>query len=91
MKKIYLACYDTGDYEDKDVIIVFASHNKRLVTKWVTKFNKIKKRWDEYYNQYCDFRYSILWVKDDCPEYIYKRWYKNRSIGKAYYKEIEIR
>lgn len=89
--KIYLACYSAGSYDDERVVIVFASPVKSRVTKWVSKFNKMKNRWSDYYGQYCDFRYTFKWIKEDQPEYIYNGWRRIRDINRAYCKEVKIR
>ena len=86
--KIYIAKYSTGEYEDFTEHIVFASTNKSKVTKWCTKFNKMIKKWSDYYKKYED---NFGWIKVEYVTKHYKRWYWLRTITKAYYEETEIR
>ena len=89
--KIYLACYSRGEYESEENRIVFASSDKSKVTKWVTKFNKILKKWNEYYDQFCDDICNFRWIKDEYYDKYYQRWYSLHEINKAYWMEVEIR
>ena len=86
--KIYIAKYSTGKYEDFTEHIVFASTNKSKVTKWCTKFNKMIKKWSDYYKKYED---SFGWIKGEYVTKHFERWNKLRRINRAYYEEIEIR
>lgn len=91
--KIYLACYSTGQYEDSETHIVFASNVKSRVTKWVSKFNKMHKRWKAHYDQYCDDRHGDLvgrWIMEEHYDKSY-RWHMLRNINRAYCDEIELR
>lgn len=91
--RIYLACYSTGEYEDFEIHVVFASNVKSRVTKWVSKFNKMHKRWKAHYDQYCDDRYGDIigrWIKDEHFDKSH-RWHMLRNINRAYCTEIELR
>ena len=91
--KIYLACYSTGDYDDFEIHIVFASNVKSRVTKWVSKFNKMHNRWKAHYDQYCDDRYGDVlgrWIAEEHYDKSY-RWHMLQNINKAYCDEIELR
>lgn len=88
--KIYLACYSTGEF---GLHIVFASNVKSRVTKWVTKFNKMHKRWKDHYDQYCDDRFGNImgrWITEENYDK-FNRWDMLRNINRAYYDEIELR
>ena len=88
--KIYIACYSTGEF---GLHIVFASNVKSRVTKWVAKFNKIHKRWEAHYDQYCDDRYGDAfgrWIKEEHYDKS-PRWLMLRNINSAYCDEIERR
>lgn len=89
--KIYIAKYSTGEYEGYTEYIVFASTNKSKVTKWCTKFNKILKKWNEYYDVYCEDVFGVKWIKDEYSIKYFQRWYKLHNTNKAYYEETEIR
>ena len=91
--KIYLACYSTGEYDDLGIHVVFASNVKSRVTKWVSKFNKMHKRWKAHYDQYCDDRYEGALGRWIAEEHYDKsnRWHMLRNINRAYYAEIELR
>ena len=91
--KIYLACYSTGDYDDFEIHVVFASNVKSRVTNWVTKFNKMHKRWKAHYDQYCDGGYGDFFGRWIAEEHYDKsnRWRMLRNINRAYYDEIELR
>ena len=86
--KIYIAKYSKGRYEDKTEYIVFASTNKSKVTKWCTKFNKMLKKWSDYYEKYED---ELGWIEKEHIEKHYKRWSWLRELNNAYYEETEIR
>lgn len=91
--KIYLACYSTGQYEDFEIHIVFASNVKSRVTKWVSKFNKMHKRWEAHYGQYCDSRYGDIlsrWITEEHYDK-FNRWDMLRNINRAYCNEIGLR
>lgn len=87
--KIYLCCYTTGDYDDYRVIIVFATTNESKAKKWVSKFNKILKKWSYYYSQFEDDRFGFRWIKDEYVEKYYDRWYSLYKTNKAFIQEIE--
>ena len=86
--KIYIAKYSKGRYEDETEYIVFASTNKSKVTKWCTKFNKMIKKWSDYYKKY---EYSFGWIKDEYITKHFERWNLLRKINEAYFEETEIR
>ena len=91
--RIYLACYSTGEYDDIGIHVVFASNVKSRVTKWVSKFNKMHKRWKAHYDQYCDDRYGDVlgrWIAEEHYDKS-ERWNMLRNINRAYYAEIELR
>lgn len=97
--KIYLACYSTGEYEDFEMHIVFASNDKSRVTKWVEKFNEMHKRWKDHYDQYCDdghcydqYCNDIIgrWIMEEHSDKS-PRWNMLWDINKAYCDEIELR
>jgi len=52
MDKIYLVKYCGGSYDDFYIVTIFATTKKSTATKYVTRFNKILKKWKEYYSQF---------------------------------------
>lgn len=88
-EKIYVVEYYNSDYDEYKEI--FATTKKSKATKYVTKFNKILKKWKEYYSQFEDKQYGFSWIKDANIDNHYYRWNKLRNISSCRYKEIEIR
>lgn len=96
MDKIYLVKYSGGSYDDYYNAIIFATKDKKTATKYVTKFNRILKKWKAYYSQFEDNRYGWRWIKDeyvqdDSNDYIYQRWSSLRRITNCYYEEVSVR
>lgn len=89
--KIYLCCYSTGCYDDYRVIIVFATTNKSKASRWVSKFNKILKKWSYYYSQFEDDKSIINWIKDEYVDKYFDRWNRIRGINNAYMEAVELR
>jgi hypothetical protein len=57
----------------------------------VTKFNRILKKWKDYYSQFEDKSLGIAWIKDEHVEKYFKRWHYLNGINNCYYKEVSIR
>jgi hypothetical protein len=89
---MYLVYYTKGSYDDYTQINLFVTAKKPTATKYVTKFNRILKRWKKHYEQYQDKRLGINWIRD---EYVdlghFDRWYTITGINGCYYHEIEMR
>ncbi len=90
-EKIYLVKYYGGEYEDSWNTAIFATHKKSTATKYVAKFNRILKKWKDYYDQFTDTNGGIRWIKQEHVEKHFKRWYYLSGISNCYYEEIEIR
>jgi hypothetical protein len=91
-KKMYIVKYYGGSYEDSYTRIVFVTDKKATATKYITRFNKILKKWKEHYSQYEER--SILgfkWIKEQYKEKYFNRWYSLGNITKAFWEEVEIR
>jgi hypothetical protein len=87
-KKIYLVKYSTGQYEDYNEKIIFATFDKQKAIKYVSKFNQITNKWDKYYSKYNgDYR----WIKDEYVEKYFNRWYMLHELNNCTYEEINIR
>jgi hypothetical protein len=89
--KLYIVRYTKGQYDSFEKIDIFVTANKRKATKYVTKFNRILKKWKKHYSQYAESDGVIDWIKDEYLEKHYKRWYSLRGINECYWQEIEIR
>jgi hypothetical protein len=90
-KKMYIVKYYGGSYDHFCETIVFVTDKKATATKYVTRFNKILKKWKEHYSQYEER--SILgfkWIKDTF-KHKFPRWYALSNITKAYWEEIQVR
>jgi hypothetical protein len=83
--KIYLVSYFRNDYE----VTVFVTSKKSTATKYVTRFNKILKKWKNYYKQFEDMTIPFIpWVNDPAKFY---RWDMLRNIQNCRYTEIPVR
>jgi len=89
--KIYLCCYSTGEYDNYGIAIVFATTNKSKAKRWVSKFNKILKKWRSYYSQFEDDKSIINWIKDEYVDKYYDRWNSIHKINNAFIEEVELR
>ena len=89
--KIYLCCYSTGEYDDYCVITVFATTNKSKAKKWVSKFNKILKKWSYYCSKFEENKFGYRWIKDEYVEKYYDRWYSLYKTNNAFIEEVELR
>ena len=88
---MYIVKYSHGSYADYGTTDIFITDKKSKATKYVTKFNKLLKKWKKYYDQYCDKKFSsFLWIKDEHIQY-YNRWSSLREVNTAYWEEIEVR
>jgi hypothetical protein len=91
MDKIYLVKYYGGSYDDYYNAVVFATFKKSKATKYCTKFNRILKKWKEYYSQYEEDKYGFKWIKDEFTNKYFDRWHSLRNYTKCYYEEITVR
>lgn len=89
--KGYICLYSTGEYDDYHKVIVFFTSDKKIAKKWCSKFNKILKKWKEYYSQFSDKDDSIKWIKPEYIEQHFDRWYQVNNINNSWFEEIEIR
>ena len=91
MEKIYLVrCYG-GSYDDYYDAVIFATTKKTTATKYATKFNRILKKWKEYYSQFEDKEIGFNWIKQEYVEQHFRRWNSLRNITKCYYQELTLR
>lgn len=91
METIYLVKYSSGSYDDYTEKIVFATTDKKKATKWVTKFNRIKKEYLKMYEPYLETKHSFLWIKYEYADKYFNKWHKLSKINRAFWEEIEVR
>ncbi|NCD40947.1 MAG: hypothetical protein EOL88_02530 [Bacteroidia bacterium] len=91
-KTVYLACYSSGQYEDYEKTIVFASFSKNKVVKWVRKFNSIHLKWINYYKKlYEEDKVLGLLTKPKYEDKHFDEWYSLNKINSAFIEEVELR
>jgi len=88
---MYIVRYCGGSYDDWYESNVFVTDKKATATKFVTKFNKMLKKWKEHYKQYEGKQFGMDWIKDEYVEQHFYRWNRLRDITKCYWDEIELR
>jgi hypothetical protein len=87
----YLVRYSGGSYEDAFDVIVFATNKKSTATKYCTKFNKMLKKWKDYYKQFETKNYSFMtWLADEHFDK-FNRWNKLQRISRCYYEVVSVR
>lgn len=95
MNKIYVVKYSYGCSECEEHIIIFATTKKTKAIKYSQKYNKIVKKWREYYKRFesdeINWIEGVHWIKDEYVKQYGRRWNQLRSIGKCYWEEINIR
>ena len=91
MNKMYIVRYSGGSYDDWYEANVFVTDKKATATKYVTKFNKLLKKWKKHYKQYEGKEFGVDWIKDEYVEQHFDRCDSLRNITKCYWNEIELR
>jgi len=91
MEKIYLVKYCGGSHDDYYTVTIFATTKKSTATKYVTKFNRILKKWNKYYSQFESNEFGFPWIKKEHVEEHFDRWNSLKRITNCYYEEIEVR
>jgi hypothetical protein len=88
---MYIVKYSKGEYEYYKEHCIFVTSNKSKATRYVTKFNRIHKKYKEYYSRFEEKKLGTMsWIKDGYLEY-FDRWIAVREINKCYIEEIEVR
>ena len=93
---MYLVKYCGGTYGDFHSVNIFVTPNKATAIKYVEKFNRILKKWKEYYSQFEikeGFGFNTLSF-DVTNDYYYGkfcRWNTLSEIDECYYDEISVR
>jgi hypothetical protein len=91
IRKMYIVKYYGGSYDDSYETDVFVTDKKSTATKYVTKFNKMLKKWKEHYQQYETDDSLFTWIDNKYIDKYFMRWNSLQNITKCYYTEIECR
>lgn len=92
MTSYYLVKYYGGSYEDSFDAVVFVTNKKSTATKYCTKFNKMLKKWQDYYKQFETRKYGIMtWIADEHIDTKFCRWNQLNKISKCCYVEVSVR
>ncbi len=84
----YLVRYYGGSYEDRYNLVVFVTNKKSTATKYCTKFNKMLKKWKDYYKQFETDKFGMKWIADEYIENRFHRWNSLQRISRCYYEEV---
>lgn len=87
----YLVRYCGGSYDDYYSAVIFVTNKKSTATKYVTKFNRVLKKWKDYYKQFESNKYGFNWIADEHVEKHFDRWNSLQNITKCYYEEVPFR
>ena len=87
----YLVRYCGGSYDDYYSAVVFVTDKKSTAKKYVTKFNRILKKWKDYYKQFETDKFGMKWIADEHVEKHFDRWNSLQNITKCYYEEVSFR
>lgn len=88
---MYIVRYYGGSYDDFYEANVFVTDKKSTATKYVTKFNKMLKKWKDYYKQFETDDLGITWIADEHADKHFMRWNSLQNVTKCYLDEIECR
>ncbi len=91
MKKIYIVKYSGGEWDDYFTADIFATEKKSVATKYVTKYNKLLKKWSDYYKKFESNDLCMKWIKDEYVERHFYRWNKLKGINNCYWESINVR
>jgi len=89
--KYYLIKYCGGwDIEDRYSTVIFVTDKKSIATEYCAKFNKILKKWKDYYKQF-ETKGGFRWIEKEHADKHFDRWYNLRNIKECYYEEVFFR
>ena len=91
MTSYYLVRYYGGSYDDYYNAVIFATNKKSTATKYCTKFNKLLKKWKNYYKQYETKEYGMSWLAQEHIEKHFMRWNRLQKISRCYYEVVSVR
>ena len=87
----YLVRYSGGSYDDYYSAVIFVTDKKSTAKKYVTKFNRILKKWKKHYQQFETYKFGMKWIADEHVEKHFDRWHSLQNITKCYYEEVSFR
>ena len=87
----YLVRYCGGSFDDYYSAVIFVTNKKLTATKYVTKFNRILKKWKDYYKQFESNEHGFNWIAEENVESHFERWNSLQNISKCYYEEVSFR
>jgi len=91
MTSYYLVRYSGGSYEDAFDVVIFATNKKSTATKYCTKFNRMLKKWKDYYKKFETEKYGVMtWLADEHFDK-FNRWNKLQNISRCYYEVVSVR
>lgn len=90
MSKLYLVQCSSGEWDDHVNIILFATPNIKTAKKYITKANKLVKKYKKFYKQFEDKDKYLPWIKDEYMDY-FDRWNDLRKINNIFFNELEMR
>ena len=92
MTSYYLVKFYGGSYEDSFDYVVFVTNKKTTATKYCTRFNKMLKKWKDYYKQFETKKYGIMtWVSDEHIDTKFYRWNQLNKISGCSWSEVSVR
>ncbi len=89
--KIYIVKYYRGSYDDYHEVTVFATASESTAKKYQAKFNRMLKKWKDYYSQYEEEKWGARWISEEYSENYFHRWMSLRDITKCYYEEVLLK
>jgi len=84
---MYVVMYSEGQYEEYREIIVFVTKSKSKAEKYQARFNRIMRKWYDYYSQY---ETRSKWIADEHLQH-FDRWFFLRELNDCFIKEVEER
>lgn len=84
----YVIQYSTGEYSDYRINDLFITTNELFAEKYCQKFNSIRSKWFEYFNEILNR--SCDWTKED-NFWIWERAHYFTQINNCWYNKIELR
>lgn len=88
---MYIVKYCGGGHDEYYTIDIFITDKKSTATKYVTKFSKLLKKWNTYYEQFEGDEFGMKWIKDEHAEKHFDRWNCLKNINNCYWEEIDVR
>jgi len=89
MSKMYAVKMSTGDYDSEYSWIQFVTYDKEYAERYVSKFNAMLIKWNQYFNQ---FKTPYGWIDEKHYDtWIYDRYSLIKDYNMAFVVETELR